>query len=68
MANPAIAFVAEGKLYIVATHVLAYDLCANVTFLYTNGSKIFHVSKSGESTEICGGKLIERVTVLKEQP
>jgi hypothetical protein len=55
---------ADGGESVLAKNVLAYDLCANGDFVYTTGSKIFHVTATGESTEIGSGKLIERVAVL----
>ena len=55
---------ADGNEAVLAKHVLAYDLAADEGFVYTTGSKIFHVSATGESTPIGEGRLIERVTVL----
>jgi hypothetical protein len=54
----------DGAESIVAKNVLAYDLCATDGFIYSTGSKIFHVSAKGDSTEIGRGRMIERVAVL----
>jgi hypothetical protein len=56
----------DGSESILAKNVAAYDLCPSGGFVYTTGSRIFGVSAAGETTEIGRGKLIERVTVLKE--
>jgi hypothetical protein len=54
----------DGSESILAKNVLAYDLCPDGSFVYSTGSKIFHVSPSGESTEIGKGHMIERVAVM----
>ena len=51
----------------LAKNVLAYDLCADGGFVYTNGSRIYYVSAAGETSEIGCGELIERVAVLGGQ-
>jgi hypothetical protein len=54
----------DGVESVLAKNVLAYDLCPDGGFVYTNGSRIYYVSASGESAEIGKGDLIERVAVL----
>ena len=54
----------DGAESILAKHVLSYDLCPDGSFVYSNGSRIFHVTPTGDPSEIARGKLIERVAVL----
>jgi hypothetical protein len=55
---------ADGGESVLARSVLAYDLCGDGSFVYTTGSKVYHVSASGDSSEIARGEMIERVAVL----
>lgn len=52
------------KVETVARNVATYDLCADGSVVYTNGSAIFRVSPDGEKTKICDGAYISHVIAL----
>jgi hypothetical protein len=52
----------NGEEQVLAKNVLAYDLCPDGSVVHTNGTAIFHRTSSGESRQLCAGKMIERVT------
>jgi hypothetical protein len=54
----------DGREDVVATSVLAYDLLADGSVVYSNGTAIFHRDPAGGVTEVCTGKLIERVVAV----
>jgi hypothetical protein len=49
---------------VIAKRVLAYDLAADGSVIYTDGSTIYHRTVHGDTNQIAQGKLIERVAVL----
>ncbi len=54
-----------GKEQVLAKSVLSFDLYPDNTILYTDGTRIFHLTNDGKSTEIGQGRLIERVAALR---
>ena len=48
----------------LATHVVSYDLCPDGSVIYTNGAGVYHLDPSGQRTEVCASRLIERVVRL----
>jgi hypothetical protein len=52
------------KLETVARNVATYDLCADGSVIYTNGSAIYRVSADGEKTKLCDGAYISHVIAL----
>jgi hypothetical protein len=53
-----------GQPEVVAKGVLAFDLCADGSVIYSNGSAIFAADKQGRSNRILTGDMIEQVAVL----
>jgi hypothetical protein len=54
----------DGSETVMAKHVLSFDLCADGGIVHSNGSKVFHLTADGKTSEIGHGKMIERVAVL----
>lgn len=55
----------DGGEETLATGVVAYSLCGDGGFVYTNGSAIYHVERPGETAKrIARGRFVERVAVL----
>ncbi|MEW6157251.1 MAG: hypothetical protein AB1813_07445 [Verrucomicrobiota bacterium] len=48
----------------LANGVVTYDLMADRSIVYSNGTSIFHIDPSGKSERLCGERLIEQVVVL----
>jgi hypothetical protein len=57
-----------GEEKVLATSVLSFDLGADGTITYSDGSGVYRIDSSGESTRICSGKLIERVVSFLDNP
>jgi hypothetical protein len=51
----------DGTDETLASHVVSFDLCEDGAVIYTNGAAVYHVGATGDRTEICASRLIERV-------
>jgi hypothetical protein len=51
-----------GEEQVLAKNVLAYDLCPDGSVIHTNGTAVFHRAVTGDSRQLCAGKMIERVS------
>lgn len=54
----------DGSERVLADRVLAYDLCANGSIVYTTGTRIYHVTADGSETRVCKDAMIEAVVAL----
>jgi hypothetical protein len=48
----------------LASRVVAYDLCADGSVVYSTGSAIFHLDGEGNSQRLCEGNFIEQVMAV----
>jgi len=53
----------EGGEEVISGGVVSYDLCADGSAVYTNGTAVFHRETDGRKRQLCDGKLIEHVVV-----
>jgi hypothetical protein len=54
-----------GKETILARGVVCFDLCGDGGVVYTNGTRVLHLTADGVTHELCSGKMIERVSVVR---
>jgi hypothetical protein len=54
----------EGQIEVLAKSVLAYDLTADGTLLYSNGSSVTSLSPGGKVTRLHRDRLIQQVVAL----
>ncbi|NEO85250.1 MAG: hypothetical protein F6J87_13525 [Spirulina sp. SIO3F2] len=59
---------AQGVPEVLAKHVLAFDLMADGTVLYTNGSSVHQITPAGKREKLFVGKYIEAVRGLPRSP
>lgn len=53
----------DGSEWVAARGVVSFDLCANGTLVYTDGTGVYHLSPDGKPTPLCDGTLVEHVTL-----
>ena len=54
----------DGSEQILAQSVLAYDLCADGSIVYTTGTGVYHATADGSATRMCRDAMIEAVVAL----
>lgn len=54
----------QGTPEVLAEGVLSFDLAADGTIVYTNGSAIYRISADGKRERLLVGNLIESVTLI----
>jgi hypothetical protein len=55
----------NGEDGVVAKGVVAFDIGSDETIIYTNGSAIYQIDKSGKSQRLFKDRLIEDIRVLR---
>jgi hypothetical protein len=53
----------EGGEEVISGGVVSYDVCADGSVVYTNGTAVYHREANGRKGQLCEGKLIEHVVV-----
>lgn len=53
----------EGGEEVISGGVVSYDVCADGSVVYTNGTAVYHREADGRKRQLCEGKLIEHVVV-----
>ena len=54
----------NGDERVLARGVLAYDVTDDATVVYSDGAGIFQLDEQGKPTELCRGRMVERVSVI----
>ena len=54
----------KGEEAIMATNVVSYDLCADGSVVYSNGSKVYHRDADGNEEMLCSDSMIQSVIAL----
>lgn len=54
---------ADGSEEVLSGGVVSYDLCADGSVVYTNGTVVYHQAADGRKRPLCDGRLIEHVVV-----